>query len=256
MKDIKTVALVDAVAAIYASDEHQANLVKIIDPKFSREGRKPSANMWITHADDAGETTSTNVPSVADFAKVTLDLGNKWTDTKAVAVKVTDKHRDLAEEAIAAIGNNVMMQVLQGKTVNGFIGNMAKLVEGETVTSRDMGLLSYVPKTAKQIMENSKVDEVKSSFVSTSKALGTQGVKVFATVTIFNSRNMTQYESVLYEGHDDAGNLITFFKNESAKDQFKVGETYSIHGKVKSVGETAYSYGANVNTLNYVRKVK
>ena len=148
-----------------------------------------------------------------------------------------------------------MMMVLKGTAINGFIGSLAKLLDKNEVKGRDVGLLTYVPKTARQYDETDRIDDKKTAIMD-SKTIGVVDSKVSVRVTIFNSRVMSQYESILYEGHDDNGNLITFFKNEASKDQFNCDNTYNITGKVKAVGETPYSFGAIVNTLNYVKIAK
>ena len=259
MKNKETYPLIDAVSAVFASVEYQAKLAKDADPEFPIEKSKPSAPVYINIEVEPREfgidTDTVTLPAISAYAKKTLGMDDRWLDQAAIAVEVTDKHREDAEKAIATISNKVMMMVLKGTAVNGFIGSLGRLLENETIASRDIGLLSYVPKTARQFAETAKIDEKKTQFMN-SRPLGQIGDKVFATVTVFNSRVMSQYESVLYETHDDAGNLVTFFKNEAAKDQFEVGGTYKINGKVKVAAPTPYSYGALVNTLNYVRLQK
>ena len=256
MRDQTTYPLLDAVSAIFASEEHQAKIAKQINHSFDARAEKPSAPIYLhTQPRTDRETEQFTLPAVSTFAKKTLGVDDKWMDKAAIAVPVTDKHREDAQEAIDTISNKVIMMVLKGSPVNGFLGSLSKLLEQETATSRDMGLLAYVPRTARQFAETAIIDEKKTEFMN-SRPLGQEGTKVFANITIFNSRVMSQYESTLYESHDDSGNLVTFFKNEASKSQFEVGKTYKIHGKVKKAEPTPYSFGAIVNTLNYVRLMK
>ena len=260
MKVQPSFPILDVVAIIFASAEYQAKLAKKINPKFDIANTKPSERLYIPtrrlKAFDSDECyNNVYLPSLTSYTKMTLDLDSRWLDENTEVVTVTKKHRKTAQAAMDTIKNKVMMLVLKGISINGFIGNLAKLLDKEEVMGRDVGLLTYVPKTAKQYDETDKIDDKKTSFMD-SKPVGVINDKVSVRVTIFNSRVMSQYESILYEGHDDDGNLITFFKNEAAKDQFNLDDTYNITGKVKAVGTTPYSFGAIVNTLNYVKMVK
>jgi len=249
----KTVPLLDGIAAIVACEDHRTLVARAIKPDFDPADHKPSASVYVNNYDNkTGETHSDEIPAVTDYAKTTLGLNDKWTSNIAVTVVVTDEHRKLAEQYIKIINNKIMMMILQGAKVNGFVANLGKKLEQKEISKRDLGLLTYVPKTARQYEERSKLDEKKASY-SNSIALGVEGQKINAEITIFNSREMTQYDSILYEAHDAHGNLITFFKNAASKAQFEVGETYSINGKIKKADKCDYSYGAIVNTLNYVR---
>ena len=145
--------------------------------------------------------------------------------------------------------------VLKSVDINGFIASLSAILELDEVKGCNIGLLTYVPKTAQQFHDNDATDDKKTAFMD-SKPLGALNAKVAATVTIFNIRPMGQYDCILYEGNDDNGNLITFFKNIAAKAQFELDETYKITGKLKAVGETPYSFGAIVNTINYVKVAK
>ncbi len=254
--------ILDVVAIIFASAEHQLKLAKKINPKHDISGSKPSEKLYIPvepkpKALDPGNCGGDRLylPSLTSYTKFTLGLDPQWLDQGTENVKVTAKHRETAEKAMDTIRNKVMMMVLKGTEINGFIASLAKLLEKDEVMGRDIGLLTYVPKTSKQYDETDKIDDKKTSFMN-SKPVGVVNDKVSVRVTIFNSRRMSQYESILYEGFDDDGNLITFFKNEAAKDQFNCDYSYNITGKVKAVGETPYSFGAIVNTLNYVKMVK
>lgn len=249
------IPLLDAVTAIVACTEHRADAVKAVSPSYDHDAAKPSTNLFIRILDDNDEGIDREFPAITDYARVTLGCHTQHTHKKAVAATVTDEHRELAEKYINTITNKVTMMVLMGRPVNGFIASLAKALENTVVTSLELGLLTYVPKTAKQYLAAEEVDGKKAQF-SQSKPLGAIGNKVFATVTVFNSREMSHYDSILYECNDDAGNLVTFFKNIASKAQFQVGETYKINGKIKAVGSTKFSFGAIVNTLNYVRLQK
>jgi hypothetical protein len=249
----------DVVATIFAADEFQKALAKKIAPTIDIADRKPSESMGLP-ADHAMTifdkeyvvNDRITIPSITSYTKFTLGIDLQWLDENAEKVTVLDRHREEAKAAMEMIQNKVMMMVLKGDKVNGFISNLSTSMEREEVQGRDIGLLTYVPKTSRQYAETQLIDDKKTQYMN-SKAIGHVGDKAYVNVTIFNSRLMSRYESILYEGHDDAGNLITFFKGEHAKAQFEIDKSYRICGKIKEIGDTPYSYGAIVNTLNYVR---
>ena len=252
---VQTIKTAEAVATILAAIDHQVDVVKHIDESCDAKSFKPSSGFNVKNGDEQ----QFSIPSVVDYAKRTFVEYNSWEinlkyiHNDAVPVTVTDEHRTEAEELISIIQNKNMMMVLKGQKINGFIGNIFKLIELEEVTQRDIGLLSYVPKTARQFKEQDLVLEKKSRYMD-SQQIGKVGDKVFLEVTLFNTRYISAYDCELFEGVDAAGNLITFFKNGGGKlPDFELNKVYSINARVKKVEANDYSYGAIVNTINYVR---
>jgi hypothetical protein len=167
-----------------------------------------------------------------------------------------DFARKQAEQAIAALKQHAVMQTLQGKPISAFIKTLTVACEQEQLPERDIGILCYVPRTVSQFKAQQKTANIKAEFTN-SKQLGAIGEKVTANITIFAERNMTQWDSTLYEANDDKGNLITFFKSYHSKgDDYVVGQTYRITGKVKKAEASKYSFNAIVNTLNFVKIAK
>lgn len=245
----QTFPILEVVATIFASAEHQRKLSNKFDPTIDPSDFKPSERLFMPNG-----SALTYLPSLTSYTKMTLGMDSKWLDENTEVVTVMDRHYKDAEAAMDTIKNKVMLMVLKGLSINGFIGNLIKLIESETVLGRDVGLLTYIPRTAKQYAATDKIDEKKTSFMN-SQAVGKVAEKVSVTVTIFNVRPMKEYGSILYECNDSNGNLVTFFKNEASKGQFDLDKTYNIKGRIKDVGTTQYSFGAIVNTLNYVEIV-
>jgi len=253
----------EVVATIFAAAEHQKALCGKINPNTDISDRKPSEAFSLLiepvslklFGKEHVHNDRIVIPSLTSYVKFTLGIDLQWLDEHAEKITVTDEHRESAQAAREMISNKVMMMVLKGEQVNGFISNLSTSMEREEIQGKDIGLLTYVPKTANQYADNARIDDRKTQFMN-SKPIGLVGDKATVNVTIFNSRLMSRYESILYEGYDDEGNLITFFKGEHAKVQFELEETYKIAGKIKAIGSTNFSYGAIVNTLNYVRVAK
>jgi len=246
----------ETIATIYAAIEHQAKLAAELNPEVDISKFKPSQSIYINipKTDDELECIK-SLPSVADYAKITLGFTGRYLDPLAEKVTVTDAHYEKAEDGISIIQNKVMIMVLQGKKVNGFIANLAKLLEKEAVIPRDIGLLSFVPKTANRYKETDAIDEIKNQYMN-SKPLGNIGQKVFSEITFFNMRTLSQYDSFLYEGVDTDGNLVTMFRNMDHEIQFDMDKPYRLNFRIKKAEATPYSYGAIVNSVNYVRLTK
>ena len=260
MRATETYPTLDVVSAIFAAINHQKEVAYKINPDYDISKAKPSDIIYVPtkpNTDSPGDFVheGVSIPSLATYAKTTVGIADHWIHELSEVVIVTEQNTNDARAAMEAIQNKVMMMVLKGKKINGFIGNLSKLIEKPEVLARDFGLLSFIPNTAKQYVETEAVDSKKTEFMN-SKALGAIGDKVSVRVSIFNSRVMAQYGSILYEGHDDDGNLISFFKSSESRDQYNCDYTYNIVGKIKMAVATPYSFGAIVNSLNYVRMVK
>jgi len=255
-----TYPLVDVVATIFACLEYQTSAVATYNPAFNVTGKKPSEGFFVpaTPAVDGSvlRDDGKSFPSVTEYTKATLGMDTRWLHKDAIAVAVDSKHQQSAEDAIAIIQNKFMLMVLKGSKLNGFHKALAEKLESIEVQGRDIGLLTFVPQTAAGYAENDKIDEKKTEYMD-SRPLGNIDDKVEVDVTVFNIRPMGgDNDSILYESHDAAGNLITFFRNVAAKGSIELDGTYSIKAKIKKVGPTPYSFGAIVNTLYYVRMPK
>lgn len=257
-----TFPILKVVATIFASHEHQRKLAEQLNPEYDISTFKPSEKVYIPLGSDLSTAIERNegqryLPSLTSYTKMTLGLDEVYLDEGSEVMTVTEKHYEDAQAGIETIQNKIMMMVLKGVKINGFIGALAKLLEKEEVLARDIGLLTYVPKTSAQYAAADALDAKKTEFMD-SKPVGVVGDKVSVSVSFFASRVIrTDFgNSILYEGNDTNGNLITCYKNEGTKGHFDLDKTYTITGKVKKVGSTPYSYGAIVNTLNYVRIAK
>ena len=240
---------IEVVAAMFAARERQAERGNEIVPGFViPASAKPSEKVYIPNAPDKQRYLA----SLSSYAKITLGVRN-WTDADAEVVTITDEHRAQARTAMDTIINKVMLMVLKGDKFNQFYHNLNSLVEQETSTSRNFGLLAYVPKIADQITSLQDVDQKRVKLHHTSGPIGSIGDKIVTNINIFYSFAMPDHDSVRYEAHDDNGNLIKFFKNTSAKDTFQVGESYRINAKIKALGPDQWSNGTFVNQLFYVR---
>ena len=195
-----------------------------------------------------------DLPAIRDVASKAMGLNVAWMSKATPVVEITDAHRASAEKVIDAITSSVIMTKLRGQKVSEFVVKLTQLVEKDTITFADYGLLTYVAKTADQIKESDKVAEKKSEFVNTSRALGRDGEKSVARITIISKRYISRWDSYCYNVHDNNGSLIIFFRNAGNMD---VGETYNISAKVKgNPGPDSYAFGAITTKVNFVRMRK
>jgi len=254
----KIINLIETVATVYASMEKQAAIVAAIDPTFDTAAHKPTSNIELVMPTRQQQDNTSCIASVSDHVKLTVHGKNyrRVLSDYAEVVTVTSQHRKQAKQAIDALQQHAVMQTLQGKPISAFIKTLTVACEQEQLPERDIGILCYVPRTVSQFKAQQKTANIKAEFTN-SKQLGAIGEKVTANITIFAERNMTQWDSTLYEANDDKGNLITFFKSYHSKgDDYVVGQTYRITGKVKKAEASKYSFNAIVNTLNFVKIAK
>ena len=254
----QTYPILDAAAVVIASAHYQLKVVRAVNPAFTEVSRHPSSTLYVELPETADGVMpeAKSVPAVSHYAKLTLNSDNmKWLHDDTVTVKVTDADRKEAQEYIDIISNSVLLKVLRGEAINDFIKSMVKLIEAPEIKMRDIGLLSYLFMLGRQFKCTADLDAKKASYYD-SKPIGSDGTRIKAEVTIFNKRLMKQYDSILYEGNDAVGNLVTFYKQMNAKVQYDVDSTYKLDARIKSTGATNYSNGAIVNTLNYVKTAK
>jgi hypothetical protein len=199
------------------------------------------------------EQRALHLCAVSDVVKKTLGVG--YPSEEAYEVVATDDDRVQAQEALDRITNHVLMQTLKGNKLNDFLANMVASIEQDEVPARNIGLLTYVARTAKQFKEQEAVEVAKADFM-TSRVIGPNGMKVELNVTILVKRYIRSWDKFVIEANDEAGNLITFFKDEKHVINLNVGDTISIVGKIKTAGPSQYSNNQVVNTLNYVKIAK
>lgn len=256
---------VDIVATVLAATEFHQKLIAKINPKIKYESLgKPGDYHFIAKSgkNHGAQTDEFGIPKdervkiepLAHYVKKTLNgTTEKWMDKSVCEVVVTKKHKKKAIEAIDYFKGQIVMQVLKGTEIRGFMASLVQVLENEDAFLRDVGILCYVPRTVKGMKAREAKDQFNAGFALTSKPLGAAGSKINVDFTVTHRKELPQYDSYIYEGHDDKGNLVSFWKGFDYAIDFEVGQTYKLSGKIKFAEKSKYAANAIVNNLNYVK---
>lgn len=158
---------------------------------------------------------------------------------------------DLMDEAIKiqiTLPQQVMMTTLRGDKPNDFLLNITKLITSESISKRDLGIIAWAPKLFDDINKENNVREQIVQLGSTSHYIGKVGDKATVEFTLITCKYLQQFNSYVHRGHDNFGNLISFFN----KNQIVSGK---IMGKIKSHTKDTRNYDFLTTNLNYVKIV-
>jgi len=167
-----------------------------------------------------------------------------------LAARPTEQDYEQADEAMSGVQNDLTLRILKGQQVSDFARSLVKLVQQETATERDCGLMAFLPKTfAGQVERENKQIQV-AGMAGTSVYLGRVGEKITVDFVLVDKRFLQQYNCWSVFGHDGAGNCVGFLTQHEhlAKDG-------RIQGKIKRIYEDSYRGGACVTGLNYVKAI-
>ena len=169
-------------------------------------------------------------------------------------IEVNESHFTRADEIKDYIQHTILMFTLRSSSgaAPDFMSKINELLQKETVSYRDFGILAWAPKVASDFMIKDKVRETTSQFESASNFVGTIGKKVSLTFTLIESKFIGRdINCWMCFGHDECGNLITYW----AKDESKIVKDGRIDAKVKSHTINNTRGGSKVTMLNYVKVV-
>lgn len=161
-----------------------------------------------------------------------------------------DTHYTRADDVITYIQQAVVMQTLTKGSVNDFVSKMHDILTKPEVTARDFAYVAWAPKLVVDYENTQRVKSAMSLYESTSRFVGALGNKVTVNFTLINSRHYRDHDTYMVTGHDDNGNIITYWANRAEK----VVKSGKIVGKVK-----AHQFGpsrSKLTMLNYVKIVK
>ena len=169
-------------------------------------------------------------------------------------IKVNESHFTRADEIKDYIQHTILMFTLRSSSgaAPDFMSKINELLQKETVSYHDFGILAWAPKVANDFMIKDKVRETVSQFESTSNFIGAIGKKVSLTFTLIESKFIGRdINCWMCIGHDECGNLINYW----AKDESKIVKDGRIDAKVKShvLSNTQSRY--KITMLNYVKVV-
>ena len=151
-----------------------------------------------------------------------------------------------AEELKTALSNQMLLNALVNKTTNSFLASVTTAIEKNTIKPRDIGLVVWAPKL---FADKNKNENDRMSLLGigiSSKYVGSVSQKVELTFTLTTQKYLQNYNLFVHTGHDENGNLISFFNKSKV-------ESGKITGKVKAHRKDSYLSDACVTVLNYVK---
>lgn len=164
-------------------------------------------------------------------------------------IDVLDEDRARAQEIKEAITQQVLLSRLTGKDLGDFVERVGLIVEKETTTRGNIGIIVWIPKIYADLQaEQNQTHELTINGYS-SKYIGRIGDKVELEFTTVIKRWAKNYLCYRYTGHDGNGNLVGFFSKH------ELPATVKLRAKVKAQEESKFS-GGKVTYLNHAKEIK
>lgn len=161
---------------------------------------------------------------------------------------VNDFHRKEAEGIVQYLQQTVIMQSLKG-TPDRFLGQAVDLISAQTVSTRDFGIVAWVPKLADDYQRKDRVREISARYEHHSHYVGHTRDKITTDFTLLEKRYVKTLDSWAVYGYDAAGNLLFYW----ARSLDKICEVGRISARIKDHREDEYKNNARITVLNYVK---
>jgi len=161
---------------------------------------------------------------------------------------VNDFHRKEAEGIVQYLQQTVIMQSLKG-TPDRFLGQAVDLISAQTVSTRDFGIVAWVPKLADDYQRKDRVREISARYEHHSRYVGHTRDKITTDFTLLEKRYVKTLDSWAVYGYDAAGNLLFYW----ARSLDKICEVGKISARIKDHREDEYKNNARITVLNYVK---
>jgi hypothetical protein len=162
---------------------------------------------------------------------------------------VAQQDLDEAEEIKTYLRQTHMMQTLTKGNADSFLDNIVEILNQESVTAREFGLLAWAPKLSSDLQLKDEAREKSSHYERQSSYLGRVGDKIQIEFTLIESRYVPSMDCYTVYGHSKEGNLVFYW----AKGEKKIVKQGRIEGRVKKQEPDSYHGNARVTTLNYVK---
>lgn len=160
---------------------------------------------------------------------------------------ITPADLDRAQEVIDYIRQRNMMDTLAGRSNSPFFLSVAGLLEKETASSSDFGILAWAPKLADDLSKNDDHAQSIRQALHDSRYIGTTGKGIEMEFQALDTKFIRDANRYVVLGQDAAGNAVSFWTNE------RVEGTVKIKARVK--GHTTLGRHGNLpcTNLHYVK---
>jgi hypothetical protein len=142
------------------------------------------------------------------------------------------------------------LAALTGKELGSFQLDIIVLLHKDTVPSKNIGILTWVPKLHADLLKQEDIQHQFAVLSFGSKAIGSKGATVEINFVVVTERYNKEFGCWRYYGHDTQGNLVGFLiKNRLTASSLKIkGRIKNLAVSKLTVGKTTY--------LNYVKEIK
>lgn len=175
-------------------------------------------------------------------------LVTDYLEGKGAPFVVNEFHQKEADGIVQYLQQVIIMQSLKG-TPNRFLGQVVDLISNQTISSKDFGIIAWVPKLADDYQRKDRVREVSARYEHHSRYVGHTRDKITTPFTMLEKRYVKSLDCWAVYGHDDSGNLLFYW----ARSLDKVCEVGKISARIKDHREDEYKNNARVTVLNYVK---
>jgi hypothetical protein len=180
-------------------------------------------------------------PKVVSNKELIID---HFVNGKTLTVDMT-----AAQELRDSIAHRLMMNVLKGENKNQFFNEIATILAKDVVTARDFGIIAWAPKLA---VDFTRADDQRTALIvsgAASNYIGKVGDKIRVKFTKITGRYLSTYNLFVHNGHDEYGNLISFFNKK------ELDSDIMISARVKRHEISQHLAGNKVTVINYVKQV-
>lgn len=162
----------------------------------------------------------------------------------------TSEDRKTAEAMIDYLQQVGMVQTLIGRDDN-FLNQVNSLITQGQVTTKEFGILAWVPKLTETYQQRDAVKEITARFGRGSQYIGRIGDKITIDFTLIEDHYIRSLECYAVFGRDQYNNFVTFW----AKDKSKIIKQGAIRARVKDHKRDAYHGDVLVTQLHYVKNL-
>lgn len=166
-------------------------------------------------------------------------------------ITITDEDRGRAVEVASYIQQRNMLDKLAGRSNSPFFLSVAVLLEKETVSSSDFGILAWAPKLVGDLTAADEETQNIRQTLHDSTHIGTLGKGIELEFHVLKTNYLKNYNSFVVLGHDGFGNSLSYWSARCPESL-----VFKIKARVKK-HETLSRYGnAKSTVINYVKLKK
>jgi hypothetical protein len=171
------------------------------------------------------------------------------TEPTKSQLAVTDEDIASAEEIKSHILQKVLVSRLSGKAISDFVERIGLIVEDETTSRSNIGILVWTPKVYNDLITADAQQHELTVNGFTSKYLGSKGDHVVLEFTTVIKRWNKTYQCYRYTGHDSNGNLVGFLSGTDFP------ATVKLKARIKATEDSKFS-GGKTTYINYAKEIK